>query len=91
MYNALAPAYPSCLHTTPASVTSQRSSQIVPHSPSLHNSTRPSRLLVPPTRRTSPLVQTVGAVGKKKIHISSCEKHMCIGTLNTNNTIFCYN
>ena len=52
-------SYPSCLHTTLASVLSQRSSQTVPHAPPLHTSTRPSKLFVPPTRRMDPSMQTI--------------------------------
>ncbi len=48
---------PSCLQTTPASVVSHIWSHTVPHSLLRQISTRPSRLLVPPIRRTSPSVQ----------------------------------
>ena len=52
-------SYPNCLHTTVASLLSHESSQTVPHDPFLHTSTRPSKLLDPPTRRTDPSIQAV--------------------------------
>ena len=43
---------PSCLHTTAAFRSFQPESQILPQSPWRYTSTRPSFLLLPPTRRT---------------------------------------
>ncbi len=43
--------YPSCAHTTSPSFVSQRSSQTVPQALLLHTSTRPSNIVLPPTRR----------------------------------------
>ena len=48
---------PSWLHTIPASSFVQFSSHTVPKWLSWHNSTRPSALLKPPTKRTSPSAQ----------------------------------
>ena len=45
---------PNCLHTTVASVLSQKSSQTVPHCPPKHTSTRPSRRVLPSTSLNSP-------------------------------------
>ena len=53
----------SCLHTTVASLSSQLSSQTVPHAPSLHTSTLPSLLLLPPTSLIS-LVQATYNTGE---------------------------
>ena len=50
-------SYPNCLHTTVASLVPHESSQTVPHDSFLHTSTRPSKLLDPPTRRTAPSKQ----------------------------------
>ena len=44
--------YPSCRQTTCASVVLHPSSQTVPHSLLTYTSTRPSRAVLPPTRRT---------------------------------------
>ena len=46
--------YPSCLHTTAASLLSQLVSQTVPHLPSTQISTLPSCTLVLPLRRIEP-------------------------------------
>ena len=46
--------YPSCLHTTCASLSSQLSSQTVPHRLLKHTSTLPSRALGPPANLKSP-------------------------------------
>jgi len=53
---------PSCLHTTIASVSSHPSSHTVPQLPLWQISTRPSYSFLPPTSRTSELLQT-GAEG----------------------------
>ena len=49
--------YPSCLHTTLASLLSQPLSHTVPHTPLMQISTLPALLTGPPTKRTVPLVQ----------------------------------
>ena len=50
--------YPSCLHTTLASLFSQKSSQMVPQIPFTQTSTLPSRSeLPPPLMRTEPFKQ----------------------------------
>ena len=49
--------YPSCLHTTLASLLSQKSSQMVPQVPLTHTSTLPRCSLTLPESRTSPFVQ----------------------------------
>ncbi len=54
--------YPSCAHTTFPSFKSQLSSQTVPQALLLHTSTRPSYIVLPPTRRISLWVQTVELV-----------------------------
>ena len=51
--------YPSCLQTTLASGVPQASSQTVPQLLFKHTSIRPSKLLLPPIRRTSLSVQAV--------------------------------
>lgn len=51
---------PSCLQTTWASAAPQMSSQTVPHSPLLQNSTRPSLAEAPPTSLRSPWLQIAG-------------------------------
>ena len=48
---------PACLHTTPASMSSQPLSQIVPQASFTHNSTLPAIKLGPFTRRTAPKLQ----------------------------------
>ena len=48
---------PSCLHTTLASMLSQKSSHTVPQWLLMHTSTRPSLGKNPPARRTDPLEQ----------------------------------
>ncbi len=65
---------PSCLHTTAAFRSFQPESQILPQSPWRYTSTRPSFLLLPPTRRTR------GPDRKKKTisHSYSC---LCIHIL----------
>ena len=45
---------PSCLQTTVASALSHRSSQTVPHTLLWQYSTRPSKLVAPPTSLTAP-------------------------------------
>ena len=54
------PLYPSCRQTTCASRVPQKSSAIVPQTPLLHTSTRPSDGERPLTRRTPPSVQFPG-------------------------------
>ena len=52
--------YPSCWQTIRASSSpkfAKEEAYIVPHTPALQNSTRPSLSKYPPTRRTSPSVQ----------------------------------
>ena len=50
----IALAYPSCLHTTLASLSPHSSSQIVPQDPTRYTSTRPSKEpFTPSTKRTS--------------------------------------
>ena len=46
--------YPSCRHTTAASVVPASSSEIVPQTPDKNISTRPSHKYWPPTKRMSP-------------------------------------
>ena len=48
--------YPSCPHTTLASMASQASSQTVPHVSLMQTSIRPSKRSVPPTSRTCPVL-----------------------------------
>lgn len=55
--HSLPALYPSCLHTTLASVTFQVLLHTVPHSLLLQISTRPSKLLSEPASRTSPSLQ----------------------------------
>ena len=50
---------PNCLQTTLASTAVKESSHTVPHVLLLHSSTRPSRLLGPPTSLTVPPTQPV--------------------------------
>ena len=50
--------YPSCTQATPASTALQKSSQTVPQAWLSHTSTRPSRAVLPPTSRMSPLLHT---------------------------------
>lgn len=50
---------PSCLQATIASLTSQESLHTVPHCFWKHTSTRPSKLLLPPTNLISVLLQAV--------------------------------
>jgi len=49
--------YPSCLHTTLASLLSHRSSHTVPHTPLIQISTLPALFTGPPTKRSVWLVQ----------------------------------
>ena len=63
----------SCWQTTFASSMSQRSSQTVPHSPSCRISTRPSKTLLPPTRRRGwPIVGAAVGLGVKKTDTRLC-------------------
>ena len=55
--------YPSCLHTTLASLLSQKSSQMVPQVPLTHTSTLPWRGIEEPARRISPCVQCTAQGG----------------------------
>ena len=50
--------YPNWIQATPASVPSQKSSQTVPQAWLSQISTRPSRSVVPPMSRMSPLLHT---------------------------------
>lgn len=59
---------PSCLHTTAAFRSFQPESQILPQSPWRYTSTRPSFLLLPPTRRT----RGPDRKRKKNSHSYSC-------------------
>jgi len=52
--------YPSCLHTTVASLESQLLPHTVPHIPLTHTSTLPSLRSAPPTRRILPLPKHCG-------------------------------
>ena len=54
--------YPSCLHTTLASLVSHPSSQTVPQTPLMQISTLPALGRGPLTKRTVPLVQRWAAV-----------------------------
>lgn len=66
---------PSCLHTTAAFRSFQPESQILPQSPWRYTSTRPSFLLLPPTRRTR------GPDRKKLLLIFvSMHQHMAVCT-----------
>lgn len=62
---------PSCLHTTTAFRSFQPESQILPQSPWRYTSTRPSFLLLPPTRRTR------GPDRKRKKHNSHSYSCRC--------------
>ena len=62
---------PSCLHTTSASVSSQLSSHTVPHIPLWQISTRPSYSFLPPTSRTSELLQ----VGTEEGEFMNSRRH----------------
>ena len=53
--------WPSCLHTTLASLVPKKSSQTVPHCPPRQISILPSVSVTPPMRRISPLVQSNAA------------------------------
>lgn len=57
---------PSCLQTTFASFKSQKSSQMVPHSPLYEISTRPSVLFAPPTSRMVTLGRKSAKQDKRK-------------------------
>ena len=59
---------PNCLQTTPASVSSHIWSHTVPHSSFRQISTRPSKLLLPPTSLTSPAVHPII---KREIYLPS--------------------
>ena len=64
--------YPSCLHTTDASLLSQPLSQTVPHLPSAQISTLPSCQLIPPLRRIEPSLQSLP---RAKLHKSMTGNH----------------
>lgn len=53
---------PNCRQTTVASLVLQKSSQTVPQTLLLHNSTRPSYSVEPPSSRRSPVVQDCPAI-----------------------------
>ena len=58
--NSLGFWYPSCLHTTVASLESHLLPHTVPHIPLIHTSTLPSLGSAPPTRRILPLPEHWG-------------------------------
>ena len=60
VFHSLGFWYPSCLHTTVASLESHKLLLTVPHIPLTHTSTLPSLLPVPPTRRILPLLKHWG-------------------------------
>jgi len=57
--------YLSCLHTTLASLLSQKSSHTVPHTPLMQTSTLPALFTGPLTKRSVSLVQCWAAVGRE--------------------------
>ena len=71
-FNWLCREYPSCLHTTPASLASHILSHTVPHCWLRHTSTFPSRSELPPRSCTSPSLQaknfTKKSIGQARKH-----------------------
>ena len=67
IYSIPVPEYPSCLQATLASLAPKASSQTVPQAFPLQTSIRPSRAVVPPTRRIAPWAQTAKG-GRMKHH-----------------------
>ena len=62
MHHLPTEGYPSCLHTTWASLEPQLWSQTVPHTPPEHSSTLPCRLLLPPETLMAPSTVQLAAI-----------------------------